>query len=107
MFEFFVFRPGRKLMRKLNGMIVALGVLVSVSAAAQKPSEQTWTGKISDSIAGEASWRRGTRAKDDRCRLHQGVRRRRAREIFVSEGRSISCQSAFKNIASLPARKCN
>ena len=37
-------------MRKLIGTIVALGVLVSVSAAAQKPDAQTWTGKISDSM---------------------------------------------------------
>jgi hypothetical protein len=35
-------------MRRIIGMIVAFGVVVSVSAAAQKPGEQTWTGKISD-----------------------------------------------------------
>ena len=37
-------------MRKHLGMIVALGLVVSVSAAAQKAPEQTWTGKISDSM---------------------------------------------------------
>ena len=37
-------------MRKHIGMIVALGLVVSVSAAAQKAPEQTWTGRISDSM---------------------------------------------------------
>ena len=36
-------------MRSVVGLIVALGVVVSVSAAPQKPGEQTWKGKISDS----------------------------------------------------------
>ena len=39
-------------MRKLIGIIVALGVVLSVSVAAQKAPEQTWTGKISDSMCG-------------------------------------------------------
>ena len=37
-------------MRKHIGMIVTLGLVVSVSAAAQKAPEQTWAGKISDSM---------------------------------------------------------
>ena len=37
-------------MRSVVGLVVALAVVVSVSASAQqKPGEQTWKGTISDS----------------------------------------------------------
>ena len=38
-----------EIMRHLIAMVVALGVVVSVSVAAQNPPQQNWTGKISDS----------------------------------------------------------
>ena len=75
-------------MRKLTGMIVALGVFVSVSAAAQKPREQTWTGKISDSMcnekhpAGEHEGKKMTDADCTRVCVKKG-----AKYVFVSEGK--------------------
>jgi hypothetical protein len=38
-----------EIMRKLMAVIVGVGFVVAVSAAAPKAAEQTWTGKISDS----------------------------------------------------------
>jgi hypothetical protein len=75
-------------MRKLIGMIVALGVVVSVSVAAQKPPEQTWTGKISDSMckdkhqAGEHEGKKMTDADCTRVCVKKG-----AKYVFVSEGK--------------------
>jgi hypothetical protein len=92
----------RRLMRKLIGMIVALGVLVSVSVAAQKPREQTWTGKISDSMckekhpAGEHEGKKMTDADCTRVCVKKG-----AKYVFVSEGKvyQLANQSS-KTIAS-------
>ena len=75
-------------MRKLSGMIVALAVLVSVSVAAQKPPEQTWTGKISDSMCkdkhpgGEHEGKKMTDAECTRVCVNKG-----AKYVFVSEGK--------------------
>ena len=74
-------------MKKLVGIIVALGVIVSVSVAAQKPSEQTWTGKISDSMckdthpAGEHDGKKMTDAECTTMCVKKG-----AKYVFVSEG---------------------
>ena len=73
-------------MRTLVGTIVALGVVVSVSAAAQKPREQTWTGKISDSMCnakhagGEHDGKKMTDAECTRACIKKG-----AKYVFVSE----------------------
>ena len=59
-------------MRKLIAMIVGLGVLVSVSVAAQNPGEQTWTGKISDSMCKDkhpAGEHEGKKMTDADCTL--------------------------------------
>jgi hypothetical protein len=101
MFEFFAFSP-EETMRKLIGMIVALGVVVSVTVAAQKPSEQTWTGKISDSRcndkhqAGEHEGKKMTDADCTRMCIKEG-----AKYVFVSEGKvyQLANQSS-KTIAS-------
>ena len=90
------------LMRKLIGMTVALGVLVSLSVAAQKPPEQTWTGKISDSMckekhpAGEHEGKKLTDADCTRVCVKKG-----AKYVFVSEGKvyQLANQSS-KTIAS-------
>jgi hypothetical protein len=69
-------------------MMVALGVVVSVSLAAQKPSEQTWTGKISDSMcnathpAGEHEGKKTTDAECTRVCVKKG-----AKYVFVSDGK--------------------
>jgi hypothetical protein len=89
-------------MRKLVGMIVALGVVVSVSVAAQKPPEQTLTGKISDSMckdkhqAGEHEGKKMTDAECTRVCVKKG-----AKYVFVSEGKvyQLANQSS-KTIAS-------
>ena len=101
MLECFVFRA-EELMRKLIGMVVALGVLVSVSAAAQSPREQTWTGKISDSMcedkhpAGEHEGKKMTDADCTKVCVKKG-----AKYVFVSEGKvyQLANQSS-KTIAS-------
>jgi hypothetical protein len=73
---------------KLIGMIVALGLAVSVSAAAQKPGEQTWTGKISDSkckekhMGGEHEGKKMTDADCTRVCVKGG-----AKYVFVSESK--------------------
>lgn len=77
-------------MRKLIGTIVALGVLVSVSAAAQKPDAktQTWTGKISDSMCnakhpgGEHEGKKMTDADCTKVCVKKG-----AKYVFVSDGK--------------------
>ncbi len=73
-------------MRNVIGMIVALGVVVSVSVAAQKPL--TWTGRISDSMcnekhqAGEHQGKKMTDADCVRACIKKG-----AKYVFVSEGK--------------------
>jgi hypothetical protein len=87
-------------MRNLIGMMVALGVVVSVSVAAQK--QQTWTGKISDSMcndkhqAGEHEGKKMTDADCTRVCVKKG-----AKYVFVSEGKvyQLANQSS-KTIAS-------
>jgi uncharacterized lipoprotein YehR (DUF1307 family) len=75
-------------MRKLLGIIVAFGVVVSVSVAAQKPNEQTWTGKISDSMcndkhqAGEHEGKKMTDADCTKICVKKG-----AKYVFVSDGK--------------------
>jgi hypothetical protein len=89
-------------MRTLLGMIVALGFVVSVSLAAQKPGEQTWTGKISDSKCkekhpgGEHDGKKMTDADCTRVCAKGG-----AKYVFVSEGKvyQLANQSS-KTIAS-------
>ena len=89
-------------MRKLIGMIVALVVVVSVSVAGQKPPEQTWTGKISDSMckdkhpAGEHEGKKMTDADCTSVCVKKG-----AKYVFVSEGKvyQLANQSS-KTIAS-------
>ena len=89
-------------MRKLIGMIVALGVVVSASVAAQKTGEQTWTGKISDSMckdkhpAGEHEGKKMTEADCTSVCVKKG-----AKYVFVSDGKvyQLANQSS-KTIAS-------
>ena len=89
-------------MRKLIGIIVALGFVLSVSVAAQKAPEQTWTGKISDSNckdkhpAGEHDGKKMTDADCTKVCVKKG-----AKYVFVSEGKvyQLANQSS-KTIAS-------
>jgi hypothetical protein len=87
MFELFVLWR-RRLMKTLIGMIAALAVLVSVSVAAQKGPEQTWTGKISDSMckdkhpAGEHEGKKMTEADCTNVCVKKG-----AKYVFVSDGK--------------------
>jgi hypothetical protein len=75
-------------MRKVTGMVVALGVVVSVSVAAQQSGEKTWTGKISDSNckgkhpAGEHEGKKMTDADCTGVCVKKG-----ATYVFVSEGK--------------------
>ena len=77
-------------MRSVVGLIVALGVVVSASASAQppKPGEQTWKGKISDSMckethpAGEHDGKKMTDADCVGVCLKKG-----AKYVFVSDGK--------------------
>ena len=75
-------------MKKLIGMIAALGFVVSVSVTAQKAPEQTWTGKISDSNcnekhpAGEHEGKKMTDADCTKVCVKKG-----AKYVFVSEGK--------------------
>ena len=77
-------------MRKLIGTIVALGIVVSVSAAAQKPDAQTqtWAGKISDSMCnakhpgGEHEGKKMTDADCTKVCVKKG-----AKYVFVSDGK--------------------
>jgi hypothetical protein len=84
MFKF----SSEEIMRKLVGMIVALGVVVSVSVAAQKGREQTWTGKISDSMCnakhsgGEHDGKKMTDAECTKACIKKG-----AKYVFVSDGK--------------------
>lgn len=76
------------IMRSVVGLIVALGVVVSVSAAPQKPGEQTWKGKISDSNckekhpAGEHDGKKMTDADCTGICVKKG-----AKYVFVSDGK--------------------
>lgn len=77
-------------MRNVIGLIVALGVVVSVSAYVQvpKPGEQTWNGKISDSMCkethpgGEHDGKKMTDADCTKVCLKKG-----AKYVFVSDGK--------------------
>jgi hypothetical protein len=75
-------------MRSVIGLIVALGVVGVVSASAQKPAEQTWKGKISDSMCKEthpAAEHDGKKMTDADCTavcLKKG-----AKYVFVSGGK--------------------
>ena len=77
-------------MRKIIGLIVALGVVVSVSAYAQapKPGEQTWKGKISDSMCkekhpgGEHDGKKMTDADCTTVCVKKG-----GKYVFVSDGK--------------------
>ena len=92
------------IMRKVIGLIVALGVVVSVSAYAQapKPGEQTWKGKISDSMCkdkhagGEHEGKKMTDADCTRVCVKNG-----SKYVFVYEGKvyQLANQSS-KTIAS-------
>ena len=74
-------------MRRLIGAMVTLGLVVTVSAAAQNPREQTWTGKISDSNcnakhpAGEHEGKKMTDADCTQVCVKKG-----AKYVFVSKG---------------------
>lgn len=74
-------------MKQLIGLIVALGLVGSVSVAAQKPGERTWTGKISDSMCkdkhpgGEHGGKKMTDAECTRVCIKKG-----AKYVFVSDG---------------------
>jgi hypothetical protein len=91
-------------MRSVIGLIVALGVAGAVSASAQapKPGEQTWKGKISDSMCKEThpgGEHEGKKMTDADC---VGVCvKKGAKYVFVSEGKvyQLANQSS-KQIAS-------
>ena len=75
-------------MKSVVGMVVALAVVVSVSASAQKAPEQTWKGKISDSNCkdkhpgGEHDGKKMTDADCTGVCVKKG-----AKYVFVSEGK--------------------
>ena len=75
-------------MKSVVGMVVALAVVVSVSASAQKAPEQTWKGKISDSNckekhpAGEHDGKKMTDADCTAVCVKKG-----AKYVFVSDGK--------------------
>ena len=74
-------------MKKLVPTIVALGVVVSVSLSAQTPREQTWTGKISDSMCGmtHSTGEHGAKMTDADCTA--ACVKRGAKYVFVSDGK--------------------
>jgi hypothetical protein len=69
-------------------IVVALGVVVSVSIAARTPPEQSWTGKISDSnckakhAAAEHDGKKMTDAECTSVCVKKG-----AKYVFVSDGK--------------------
>ena len=75
-------------MKSVVGMVVALAVVVSVSASAQKTPDQTWKGKISDSNckdkhpAGEHDGKKMTDADCTSVCVKKG-----AKYVFVSDGK--------------------
>jgi hypothetical protein len=76
-------------MRSVVGLVVALAVVVSVSASAQqKPGEQTWKGTISDSNCKEkhpGGEHDGKKMTDADC---TGVCvKKGAKYVFVSDGK--------------------
>lgn len=78
-------------MRSVIGLIVALGVVVSVSASSQvapKAGQQTWKGKISDSMCKEThpgGEHDGKKMTDADC---VGVCvKKGAKYVFVSDGK--------------------
>ena len=91
-----------EIMRHLIAMVVALGVVVSVSVAAQNPPQQNWTGKISDSnckekhAASEHDGKKMTEAECTSMCVKKG-----AKYVFVSGGKvyQLANQSS-KTIAS-------
>jgi hypothetical protein len=90
-------------MRKLIGVIAALGFLVSLSAAVPKAADQTWTGKISDSNckdkhqAGEHDGKKTTDAECTEMCIKKG-----AKYVFVaSDGKVYQLENQHsKTIAS-------
>ena len=75
-------------MRKAVGIIVALAVLVSVSLAAQKLPEQTWKGKISDSMCKEkhaAGEHDGKKMTDPDCTTM--CVKNGSKYVFVTDGK--------------------
>jgi hypothetical protein len=76
------------IMRSVVGLIVALAIVVPVSASAQKVPEQTWKGKISDSNckdkhpAGEHEGKKMTDADCTKICVKKG-----AKYVFVSDGK--------------------
>ena len=89
-------------MKSVVGVIVALGVVVSVSAAPQKPGEQTWKGKISDSNCkdkhpgGEHDGKKMTDADCTGVCVKKG-----AKYVFVSDGKVYQIENQnSKQIAS-------
>jgi hypothetical protein len=75
-------------MKSVVGLFVALAVVVSVSASAQKAPEQTWKGKISDSNCkekhpgGEHEGKKMTDADCTTVCVKKG-----AKYVFVSDGK--------------------
>ncbi len=76
-------------MKSVVGLVVALAVVISVSASAQqKPGEQTWKGTISDSNckekhpAGEHDGKKMTEADCTAVCVKKG-----AKYVFVSDGK--------------------
>ena len=76
-------------MKSVVGLVVALAVVISVSASAQqKPGEQTWKGTISDSNckekhpAGEHDGKKMTDADCTAVCVKKG-----AKYVFVSDGK--------------------
>ena len=89
-------------MRSVVGLVVALAVVVSVSASAQqKPGEQTWKGTISDSNCKEkhpAGEHDGKKMTDADC---TGVCvKKGAKYVFVSDGKVY--QIANQNSKQIP-----
>jgi hypothetical protein len=89
-------------MRKVIGIIVTFAVLVSLSAAARNPPEQTWKGKISDSMckdkhpAGEHDGKKMTDADCTSVCVKNG-----SKYVFVSDGKVFQlANQGSKTIAS-------
>ena len=75
-------------MKKLIVVIAAMGLVAPASLAARKPADQTWKGKISDSMCKEkhpAGEHEGKKMTDADC---VGVCiRKGAKYVFVSDGK--------------------
>lgn len=89
-------------MKKLIVVIAAMGLAASVSLAARKPADQTWKGKISDSMckekhpAGEHDGKKMTDADCTTVCIRKG-----AKYVFVSDGKVFQlANQSSKQIAS-------